>query len=274
MGSPVSQPDAKHRDALLAQADEELAKLAEEAARYASGKGRLEQPTSSGSGAIELNPRQVDVAKEERPSLSRRASRSLKHFLLAFLIGVATTLGWQSYSDLAKERLAAYFPELGWLQPVKARSPQAAPYAAGTGNPASSQVPTSETEPGQSPANDTTAQIAAPVEANFSPEILRNLRTISDEIAKLGQIGHDIAELKAAVERLAVAQKTIGNNLEKAQEAQERNRRRTAAQPARPTSSSQRRPEPMQAQSSESPRPATPGPLPAPSPRPPMPLVR
>ncbi len=36
-----------------------------------------------------------------QPSLRKRASRALSRFLIAFCIGVAATLAWESYGDAA-----------------------------------------------------------------------------------------------------------------------------------------------------------------------------
>jgi hypothetical protein len=47
-------------------------------------------------------------------------------FLIAVGIGVAATLGWQSYGDAARETIASSYPQLGWLAP-QAAAAQAAP---------------------------------------------------------------------------------------------------------------------------------------------------
>src|SRR5262245_38790948 len=55
-----------------------------------------------------------------RPSLAGRATRGLARFLIIFLVGVATTLAWQSYGDAAREMVASSSPQLGWLAPQQA----------------------------------------------------------------------------------------------------------------------------------------------------------
>ena len=42
---------------------------------------------------------------------------SLTGFLITFCIGVAATLGWQSYGDPAREMIASSYPQLGWVAP-------------------------------------------------------------------------------------------------------------------------------------------------------------
>ncbi len=61
------------------------------------------------------------------PSVAPRPPRrrSLR-VLIAFCIGVAATLAWQSYGDAAREMIANSYPQLGWLAP-QAAAAQAAP---------------------------------------------------------------------------------------------------------------------------------------------------
>jgi hypothetical protein len=41
--------------------------------------------------------------------------RSPTGVLISFCVGVAATLGWQSYGDAAREMIASSYPQLGWL---------------------------------------------------------------------------------------------------------------------------------------------------------------
>src|SRR5882762_7179360 len=52
---------------------------------------------------------------------------SLTGFLITFCIGVAATLGWQSYGDAARELIASSYPQLGWLAPKPAPNAPNAP---------------------------------------------------------------------------------------------------------------------------------------------------
>jgi len=79
-------------------------------------------PTASEFSA-DLSTRPSLDAMIKRPSLGKRASRSLTRFLIIFCIGVAATLAWQSYGDAAREMIANSSPELSWL------APQATPLA-------------------------------------------------------------------------------------------------------------------------------------------------
>jgi hypothetical protein len=71
-----------------------------------------------------------------RPSLGKRASRALARFVVTFFIGVAATLAWQSYGDVARETIARSYPQLGWLAPQATPAAQTAPDMIATPAPA------------------------------------------------------------------------------------------------------------------------------------------
>ena len=50
-----------------------------------------------------------------RPSISKRVFRAVARFVFAVLLGVAATLGWQSYGDKASVMVKAWDPSLSWL---------------------------------------------------------------------------------------------------------------------------------------------------------------
>ena len=56
-------------------------------------------------------------SRSDRPSVSRRLTRSLARFFLAVFIGVGGTLAWQ-YGDEVAEFVRTWAPSLGWLLPV------------------------------------------------------------------------------------------------------------------------------------------------------------
>jgi hypothetical protein len=60
-----------------------------------------------------------DQFRSDKPSISRRLTRSLARFFFAVLVGVGGTLAWQSYGD------AETVPLLGWLLPVSTMKPPA-----------------------------------------------------------------------------------------------------------------------------------------------------
>ena len=64
--------------------------------------------------------------RRDRPSVSRRLTRSLAGFFLAVFIGVGGTLAWQ-HGDEVAEFVRIWVPSLGWLLPVStSKAPAAA----------------------------------------------------------------------------------------------------------------------------------------------------
>jgi hypothetical protein len=55
--------------------------------------------------------------RSDRPSVSRRLTRSLARFFLAAFIGVGGTLAWQ-HGDEVAEFVRTWLPSVGWLLPV------------------------------------------------------------------------------------------------------------------------------------------------------------
>jgi hypothetical protein len=60
------------------------------------------------------------------PSVERLPPRR-RHWRvpIAFGVGVAATLAWQSYGDAVREMIASSYPQLGWLAPQAAAAPAA-----------------------------------------------------------------------------------------------------------------------------------------------------
>jgi len=73
-----------------------------------------------------------------KPHLLMRARRSLGKavplvftgYLMAIFIGAGATLAWQSYGGAARQTIAGWFPQLGWLAPPASPVAQTAPTAA------------------------------------------------------------------------------------------------------------------------------------------------
>jgi hypothetical protein len=262
MVSQINTPDPQR---LLAEADKELAKLAQEASRYADKKARVGIASAPASSPIQVEPPTSEESDVERPPLSRRTSRPIKGFMLAFLLGVAATLAWQSYGHLATESLAAYAPQLAWLHSAKEPVPPRLPEQPRSSPAPGSVVPTAELERAEASTNDAAIQAAAPADL-----LLQRLGAIVADMGEMRDVGRDVAELKTIVERLVAGQQAIASDLAKVQEGQEQIQRRTASPPRAVTQV--RRPEPVQTTSPEASTPQSPGTLPPPRPRPPMPL--
>jgi len=52
--------------------------------------------------------------------LGKVVSSAFARYLIAFFIGVAATLAWQSYGSAARKAVAGWSPHLGWLAPAAA----------------------------------------------------------------------------------------------------------------------------------------------------------
>jgi hypothetical protein len=108
-----------------------------------------------------------------RPSIGRRIFRTLTRFSIAVLIGVGATLGWQSYSNEAKEMLVAQAPTLAWMLSV---STTKSPVTAAT-----------STDP---------MQQLAPLVSNL--DVVR--RSVEQLAAKQEQMAQNVAALQAVEE--------------------------------------------------------------------------
>jgi hypothetical protein len=75
-----------------------------------------------------LQPTDLDLVVRPPSSLGKQASFALTRFLIAFCIGVAATLAWQSYGDAVRKMTASSSPRL-----VGSSAPRAAPEAATRG---------------------------------------------------------------------------------------------------------------------------------------------
>lgn len=73
--------------------------------RMSSDRIHLLRPRATHRSAFK-NP-----SASDRPSVTRRTPRGFVRFFFAVLIGVAATLGWQSYGDEAKAIVRAWDPE-------------------------------------------------------------------------------------------------------------------------------------------------------------------
>jgi hypothetical protein len=139
-----------------------------------------EQRSSETSVVAKLRQLNLDLEKAwPRPSPRKRRSRALIRFLITICIGVAGTLAWQSYGDVARQMIANSSPVLGWL------APQAAPLV----QVASGQV---------TPANPTTPSLDLQQLKTMSPDLAAVRQSVDQLAAKLQQMAGDMATMQAA----------------------------------------------------------------------------
>jgi hypothetical protein len=153
-----------------------------------------------------LSTRPSRDAMIKRPSLGKRASRSLTRFLIIFCTGVAATLAWQSYGDAAREMIANSYPQLSWL------APQAAPLA------------------------QTASDMPAPApSANPFPQA-----------EALKEMSSAFATVRQSVDQLAASQQQIADGIAKLTAGQQQLLHKISAPPPRPAPAPAPKPVPLQ----------------------------
>jgi hypothetical protein len=167
-----------------------------------------------------LTPR-LDLEPLERKALDdrlgaienqtkKRSSRGFTRYLLAFCIGAAATLAWQSYGEAAKQMFAAKAPELGWSPETKQMIANLVEQLGWTKPPATSAVRPSALEtPQPAPVAQTAPQNVtpkAPAAPSIDPEQVHRMamdltalrQTVEQLAASQDQMVREIARLKVA----------------------------------------------------------------------------
>jgi hypothetical protein len=97
---------------------------------FSAGRWAAEPP-----GDPPLHPTELDLIERMRSSRVKRALLALAGSLIAFSIGVAATLAWQSHGDAVRGMIANLSPQLAWLAPQAAPVADAAPAASASASP-------------------------------------------------------------------------------------------------------------------------------------------
>jgi hypothetical protein len=235
----------------VAPADEELADLLHDAARYLS-----DAQTRTGSDAA-ADPPVPPVDTTFRPAavndvqvpghpwwIGRGAVRALAALLLAACTGVAA-IAWQSQGDAAKQMIATWAPQLALTSspppenPGLPEQPAPPPVQADTATAALPQP---------APPAQTAAESVAPAAA-VPAEPAQLLQSMARDLASVGQ---EIGLLKASIAELKASQQQMSREIAKASEAKasevkasEQNLRpRIAASPPRSAAAPARKPMP------------------------------
>ncbi len=82
-----------------------------------------------------LHPTELDLIQSMRSSRVKRALLAFAGFLIAFGIGIAATLAWQSRGNAVRGMIANLSPRLAWLAPPAAAVADAAPTASASASP-------------------------------------------------------------------------------------------------------------------------------------------
>jgi hypothetical protein len=238
----------------------------------------LEAPLRPADLKVDLEP---DPLPSDRPSLGRRASRTVGRVVLLGCIGSAAVFGWQAYGDAAKQIIASWTQEFG-LSPSlpMANPPAGAETAAESSRPPPVAAPASDAAPAQAAA---AAPSAPESVAPAAPETAAPAAPAapSPELQQLEAMARDLAAVRQKVEELAAGQEQMARDIAKLQATRQEVRRVTPAPSPRPTAAPPaRKPAPLPpALSSAMPQSVPPPPsalpsaaLPEPPSRPPAPV--
>ena len=170
----------------------------------------------------------------ERRSPGRLASRALVGFLIAFCIGVAATLAWQSYGEVAREVIASSSPQLGWLAPQAVLVAQTAPDII---------VPAAQA----APAPDQQRLAAMSLDLSAMRQSVDHLAASFERTMRsVDQLAGGQAQMTRTVGQLAAGQEQMKQDITKLQAAEQNILRKIAsAPPPRPAAAPARTPAPL-----------------------------
>jgi hypothetical protein len=123
-----------------------------------------------------------------KPSLGRRATRSLVRFMIVFGAGVTAASAWQSHGDEIRAMIANSYPNLGWLAPQAA----AAQTASDTAPPTAPAMSSADLQPfkamslGVAAVRQSVDQLAA--------QLAAGQQQMAGDIAKLQVAQQDILD--------------------------------------------------------------------------------
>ena len=169
----------------------------------------------------EASERQANYDLSIENKMTRRGSRGgFARYLVATLIGVAGTLAWQSYGDVAKQIVATSAPELG-------SSPEAKQMIANSIQQLGWTKPPADSEKQAAPVAQT-----APATPSIDPE-------------KVQQMAHDLARQRQIVEELAAGQSQVTREIAKLESAVMEILGKIPAPPPQPPALPPRKPKPV-----------------------------
>jgi hypothetical protein len=219
-------------------------------------------PTRAASFDVSTRIRGVenDQFPLERPSMGKRMFRALGRLVLAILLGIGATLGWQSHGEEAKQIVNTWAPSLSW---VAAALPTNSPRELGTERDASSSG-------GQDSMQVPTLPPSAPVAQSASGA------ATSELVPRLEEMARDLAAVRHGLEELAIKQEQMSQRMATLEAAEQYIRQKmSTSTPSRVVPAPQRKnapnPAPPQAAQS-SPSPTVPVSGQAAPPRPPIPV--
>jgi uncharacterized protein YoxC len=159
-------------------------------------------------------PGPSNIQQSEKRSIGRRMARALARYSVVFLIGIGTTLAWQSYGDEAMEIARTEVPSLAWLLPVSTAKPPPDDQASAT-----AVVPSSDLVQQLKPmavdldiVRRSVQQLANKVEQLAAPssDLVQQLKPMAVD---LDIVRRSVQQLANKVEQLAAKQDQMSQNI-------------------------------------------------------------
>ena len=116
-----------------------MSSLASGLSEFTKTSGSSKNPFATGASSeppLHTNERKLTTRPRWSLGKLRKAIPfAFARYLIAIFIGVAGTLAWQSYGGAAREAVAKWSPQLGWLAPPAVPVAQTAPAASAGASP-------------------------------------------------------------------------------------------------------------------------------------------
>src|SRR5215469_16164040 len=196
--------------------EEALAKLAHQAASDSPGlQNRGQRSEDSAAPRVApppdatLRPADFRDPLPSEPPRTRAAGGA--RLLIAVCIGAAVMLAWRSYGGVARETVAAWAPQLGW---ITARAPTRATPVSSTSSPAAAPAapPPPVVAAAAPPAAAPAAPAAQPAPATVTPS---ESATASADRRQIETMTRELAAMRQTVEQLAAGQEQLKGEIAK-----------------------------------------------------------
>jgi hypothetical protein len=157
-----------------------------------------------------------DLAIENK--MTRRSSRGFARYLVAILFGVAATLTWQSYGDVAKQIIATSAPELGSSPEAKQMIANLIRQLGWTKPPVveSKALPVTQAAPEMVAPKAPAAPAFDPVQVQ---QMIQSLAALRESVQQLAAGQKGLAALAQTVDQLAASQDQVMREIGKLEAA-------------------------------------------------------
>src|SRR5215469_208052 len=192
--------------------EEALAKLAHQAASDSPAlQNRGQRPENAAAPPPDATLRSADFRDPLPSEPPRMRAAGGARLLIAVCIGAAVMLAWRSYGGVARETVAAWAPQLGW---ITARAPTRATPVSSTSSPAAAPAapPPPVVAAAAPPAAAPAAPAAQPAPATVTPS---ESATASADRRQIETMTRELAAMRQTVEQLAAGQEQLKGEIAK-----------------------------------------------------------